>query len=93
MIEYLIIAVSFAIMYHFRYTTEAIKIIYDVCEELELPVKPTFSPTIYSISMFFINTVTFPILLLITLTSTRWKMIERDADDVLKDTFGLDTGE
>ena len=90
MIEYLIIAISFAIVVHISYMLEALATIRDVITLLCLEEEPSsWNPVIFSIIFFIFSIVTMPIMAIVVAIEGKQKFVELISTSVLKGYFNL----
>jgi len=91
MIEYLIIAIAFAIMVHFRYIMEvlgiinATRIILDIEHE-----KNPFTPKLFSFVFFIVCTITMPFMVFYILLIDREQVLKDISGAILKSYFQLE---
>ena len=78
MVEYILIAISFAIVVQVRYLFEVNAMVKDMIVVLELENESyKFSPIVFNIVWFILSTIAMPLMALIILSNTK--------DDIVKD--------
>lgn len=86
---YLILAISFAIMYYFRYTREIIQTTLEVAELFD-DLESTFNIAIYSILTFADSLIFMPLYAYKIIKISRYDYIKERSMHVLKMHFGLE---
>jgi len=91
MIEYLIVCIAFAIMVHFRFIHEVLCIVKDLRFHLDIENEPTnWSPIIFSLVFFIINTVLMPFMILYIFMVERKEILKDISGAVIKSYFQLE---
>ena len=80
---YIVLALSFAIMYWWKYTREIIKTVQGVEEKLNL-VEATLSPSRYTTRMFLLTFLMPPWYLIQIATQTRWGYRKMKATSLIR---------
>ncbi len=86
---YLILAISFAIMYYVRYTREIISIIEGVAGLFD-NTEHTFKPIIYIVNKFILTSFLWPLYILPVFTKNRYTYIKECSTEQLKAHYGLE---
>jgi hypothetical protein len=84
---YIILAISFAIMYHFRYTKEILEVVKQVA--IIHDATPNATIKLYSFITFFITIIAFPLYAIVTITQPREKIIKEHSTTVLITYYDL----
>ncbi len=88
MIEiYLLLCISFSIMYAVRYTREIVISVQKACIIFEVNPNDHFSPIIYYGVVFIFSSVLFPLYLLTTIFVKRDQLIKINVARILKYRF------
>lgn len=91
MIEYLLIAIAFAIMMHVRYIMEVLVIVEALRFHLDIDKeKNPFTPKLFSLVFFIVSTIFMPILVLYTVLVQREEVLKDISGAVLKSYFQLE---
>jgi len=91
MIEYLLIAIAFAIMMHIRYIMEVLTIIQDTRILLDIEhEKNPFTPKIFSFVFFIVSAIFMPILAIYTILIKREEVLKDISSAILKSYFQLE---
>jgi len=89
MVEYIIIAIAFAIMVHFRYIAEVLQMV-NLTKNL-LDIKHTnFSPVLFSITFLVFTTIFMPILFIYIFTASRDIVLKDVTSAIIKSYFHLE---
>ena len=85
LITYIIVAISFAIMFHAKYTHETLLTLHSLEETHDIgsPIKH-FSPIGYSIGWFIISILLMPIVLIMIIIVNRRDLTKQFASHILK---------
>ena len=91
MIEYLILAISFAIMLHFWYIWEVLGVIKGVRIVLNIEHEPNpFSPFFFSIVFFIFSSIMMPAMAIYILVTERKVVIKDLSSAILKSYYELE---
>ena len=91
MVEYLIIAIAFAIMVHFRYIMESLSIVQDLLFHLDIEKEKTsFSPILFSIVFLVLCIITMPIMIMYIFREKREEILKDISGTILKAFFQLE---
>lgn len=91
MIEYLLIAIAFAIMIHVRYIHDVLKSVADlrILLDIEHEENP-FTPVIFSCMFFIIVTIFMPVMAYYTMIVSRQEVIKEITSTIMKSYFKLE---
>lgn len=91
MVEYLLIAVAFATMMHFRYIMEVFKIVEDLRVHLDIEhEKNPFTPKLFAFVFFIVSAIFMPIVALYTVIVEREEVLKDISGAILKSYFRLE---
>jgi len=91
MIEYLIVAIAFAIMVHFRYIHEVLAIVKDLRFHLDIENESTnWNPIVFSIVFFIVNTVSMPLMIFYIFAVERAEILKDISGAIIKSYFQLE---
>lgn len=91
MIEYLILAVSFAIMVHIRYVHEVLHIVQDLRVALDIEEEENpFTPVLFSIVFFVFSAVLAPFMSMYIFGKKREVVLKDISSAVIKSYFQLE---
>lgn len=88
---YIIAAISFGIMFHIRFTHEALTMLNTILQEYDFnaPIK-RFDPIIYSISTFMFTVLTLPWGIYTLFTESRATVTKHMTMDILKSYYAVE---
>jgi hypothetical protein len=88
---YIIVAISFGIMFHIRYTHETLVILNTILNnyEIEEPVKH-FSPIIYSISAFTYSCFSWPFVMWEIIQTPRREITKQMTFQILEEFYDIE---
>jgi hypothetical protein len=91
MIEYILLAIAFAIMIHIRYVHESLIIVKDFKNLMDITNEDTnYSPVLFSLAFFMYSAVFAPVIAFYIFTSERMDVVKDISNSIIKSYFQLE---